>query len=138
MVEGRPAAIQNIRVPMFVVGTERDHVAPWRSVYKIHLLSDSEVTFALTSGGHNAGIVSEPGKPRRRYRVGVHHVDSLCVSPDEWVERAETRNGSWWTEWAGWLASHSASDAVAPPAMGAPARGYAAAEDAPGTYVFQK
>ena len=138
MVEGRPAAIQNIRVPMFVVGTERDHVAPWRSVYKILYLSDTEVTFVLTSGGHNAGIVSEPGKPRRRYRVGVHHVDSLCLSPDEWVERAEAKDGSWWIEWAGWLAAHSAGDAVSPPAMGAPARGYVAAEDAPGTYVFQK
>jgi polyhydroxyalkanoate synthase len=138
MVEGRPAAIQNIRVPMFVVGTERDHVAPWRSVYKVLYLSDTEVTFVLTSGGHNAGIVSEPGRPRRRYRVGVHHVDSLCLSPDEWVERAEAKDGSWWIEWAGWLAAHSAGDAVSPPAMGAPARGYVAAEDAPGTYVFQK
>ena len=63
MVDGRPAAIQNIRAPMFVVGTERDHVAPWRSVYKIHYLTDTDVTFVLTSGGHNAGIVSEPGHP---------------------------------------------------------------------------
>ena len=66
MVDGRPAALQNIRVPVFVVGTERDHVAPWQSVYKIHYLTPAEVTFVLTSGGHNAGIVSPPGHPRRR------------------------------------------------------------------------
>ena len=71
VVEGRPIAIQNIHVPIFAVGTERDHVAPWHSVYKIHYLSDSPITFALVSGGHNAGIVSEPGHPRRHYCLRV-------------------------------------------------------------------
>ena len=61
--------ISEISVPIFAVSTETDHVAPWRSVYKIHLLNQGDITFVLTSGGHNAGIVSEPGHPRRHYRV---------------------------------------------------------------------
>jgi polyhydroxyalkanoate synthase len=67
LVDGRPITISDIRVPLFAVGTSRDHVAPWSSVYKLHLLSDTEITFVLASGGHNAGIVSEPGHPRRSY-----------------------------------------------------------------------
>ncbi len=138
LVEGRPAAIQNIRAPIFTVGTERDHVAPWRSVYKIHYLSDTEVTFVLTSGGHNAGIVSEPGHPRRRYRIAVKETDGLCLSPDEWAESADAKQGSWWSEWTAWLAAHSATESTSPPTMGADRPDLRPIVDAPGTYVLQR
>ncbi len=139
VVEGRPAALQNIHVPIFAVGTERDHVAPWRSVYKIHYLcSDTEITFVLTSGGHNAGIVSEPGRPRRRYRVAVKRSAHLCRGADEWAASAEVKPGSWWVEWVDWLAARSTAKRVSPPATGAAAKGYRPLEDAPGTYVMQQ
>lgn len=138
MVEGRPAMLQNIRVPMFAVGTERDHVAPWRSVFKIHLLSDTEVTFVVTSGGHNAGIVSEPDHPRRRFRMATKQAADPCVGPDEWMDMARVSEGSWWVEWASWLAARSAPDRLPPPAMGAAGKGYPPLEDAPGSYVLQR
>src|SRR5713226_3234620 len=67
LAEGRflagaaPVALSDIRTPMFAVATVMDHVAPWRSTHKIHLLTDTEVTYVLTTGGHNAGIISELG-----------------------------------------------------------------------------
>ncbi|WP_164887568.1 PHA/PHB synthase family protein [Paenirhodobacter populi] len=137
MVEGRPAVLQNIRLPMFAVGTERDHVAPWKSVYKIHQLMDADITFALTSGGHNAGIVSEPGHPGRRYRIGSYtHGDPLLPAA-EWMAAHEPLPGSWWTAWGEWLAARS-GPLGPPPPMGAPAAGYPPLCDAPGSYVFQK
>jgi len=138
MVDGHPAVPQNIRTPLFVVGTERDHVAPWRSVYKVHQLTDTDVTFVLTSGGHNAGIVSEPGHPRRRFRVATKHVADLDLGPEEWLLAAERKDSSWWTEWTHWLGAHSSSESVPPPRMGAPDKGYPPIEDAPGTYVLQR
>jgi len=138
LVDGQPIAIQNIRAPVFAVGTERDHVAPWRSVYKLHYLADTAVTFVLTSGGHNAGIVSEPGHPHRHYKMLEKSADDLCHSPDEWVAAAPTHLGSWWPAWAAWLAAHSPAAQVAPPPMGNAAKGCPVLADAPGTYVMQR
>ena len=133
---GRPVALKDISTPLFAVGTERDHVAPWHSVYKFHLLTDTEVTFLLTSGGHNAGIVSEPGHPGRRYRVATKQSDHAYVDPDVWAADTPVHEGSWWPEWTAWLARHS-GELVPPPRMGAPGAGYAPIGAAPGTYVLQ-
>ncbi len=138
MVDGFPIAIQNIRAPIFAVGTERDHVAPWRSVYKIHYLSDTDVTFVLTSGGHNAGIVSEPGRKNRHYRIAGKTDAEPCVGADAWAEQAEAREGSWWPAWQEWLVARSSPKRVAPPEIGAAEKGLPPLEDAPGSYVHQR
>jgi polyhydroxyalkanoate synthase len=136
--DGRPVAISDIRVHTFVVGTEKDHVAPWQSVYKIKLLTNcQDVTFVLAAGGHNAGIVSEPGHPRRRYRMSTRRGGDPYRDAETWLRETPVREGSWWPAWASWLAKHS-SGRTAPPPMGAPEAGCPPLCDAPGTYVFQK
>lgn len=134
MVEGRPIALNDVRVPFFVVGTESDHIAPWRSVYKITLLNDSDMTFVLTSGGHNAGVVSEPGHPRRHFRLGHRSAGAAYLGSDEWMEAYETQQGSWWPSWADWLSALSETH-VPPPALGSGA--YPAIGDAPGRFVHE-
>ncbi|HUN97131.1 MAG TPA: alpha/beta fold hydrolase, partial [Bradyrhizobium sp.] len=133
-VDGRPIAVQDIRKPLFVVGTETDHVAPWRSVYKIHLLNDGDITFVLTSGGHNAGIVSEPGHPHRHFRIASRQHQNSYLAPEEWMSSMAPRDGSWWPQLVTWLDERSGAP-VGPPPLSAPAKGYAALGDAPGTYV---
>ena len=135
--DGRTVALTDIRVPIFAVGTEWDHVAPWRSAYKIHLLTDSNVTFLLTNGGHNAGIVSEPGRTGRHYRVATKHLDDPYVDPDVWLASTPEMEGSWWPAWVAWLDAQSDADPVVPPVLGNPEQGYAPICDAPGTYVLQ-
>jgi hypothetical protein len=61
LIEGKPISLSDIHVPLFVVGTVRDHVAPWKSTYKINYQVEADGTYLLTSGGHNAGIVAPPG-----------------------------------------------------------------------------
>jgi polyhydroxyalkanoate synthase len=136
-VDGRPVAVNDLKTPVFAVATETDHVAPWQSVYKIHLLaSRREVTFLLTSGGHNAGIVSEPGHPGRSYRMATRQPEAAYVDPVTWQSGNPRREGSWWPVWCAWLGKRSGRSA-APPAMGAPEAAYPPLEEAPGTYVFQ-
>ena len=136
-VGGKTVALTDIRVPVFCVGTANDHVAPWRSVYKLHLLTESEITFVLAGGGHNTGIVSEPGGRNRGYRLMTRPHQGKYVDPDAYLAQATSKEGSWWPEWRAWLASRS-GEPVAPPPCGAPGGGYAALADAPGTYVLEK
>ena len=133
-VRGRPVAVGDIHVPLFAVGTERDHVAPWRSVYKIHLLADTDVTFLLTSGGHNAGVFIPPPGERSAFRIATKREKARYVDPDTWLETTPVQKGSWWPSWFAWLAGHS-GERTAPPPTGAPEAGYAPLCDAPGTYV---
>ena len=136
-VHDHPVAMKDVRLPLFVVSTERDHVSPWRSVYKVHLLTDAEITYVLTSGGHNVGIVNPPdgpaAAPQASYRIDVRPAGGPYRDPHSWKELAEQRDGSWWPGWQAWLAGHSSPKAE-PPVMGGPG-GLRPLCDAPGTYV---
>ena len=136
-VEGRAVDLAAITVPMFVVGTETDHVAPWQSVYKTGALTRSgDYTFLLTSGGHNAGIVSGPVNAKRRH--SLRHWDDAATAGTaaDYLAGAEQRAGSWWPTWQQWLAdSLRAPSAWRRRRWATPPPDYAPLGDAPGDYV---
>jgi polyhydroxyalkanoate synthase len=133
-VQGRAVSLSDITQPIFLVGTEKDHVSPWRSVYKLHRLCDAEISFVLTNGGHNAGIVSEPGHPGRHFALRTRAPGGAWVPPEQWAEQAEQagrHEGSWWTAWHAWLLArgngHQVPARTVPEVNGLPA--------APGDHV---
>ncbi|MDA9435783.1 PHA/PHB synthase family protein [Bradyrhizobium sp. CCBAU 51627] len=131
-VEGRNISLSDIHIPMFVVGTLTDHVAPWRSVHKLHYQVDADLTFLLTSGGHNAGVVAPPDEAGHSYQVMTKGADAPYVGPDEWLKLAPHIEGSWWPEWTRWLIAKSGEPCDPPPI------GYGdigSLPDAPGDYV---
>ena len=132
LVEGRDISLSDIHAPMFVVGTITDHVAPWRSVHKLHYQVDADLTFVLTSGGHNAGIVAPPDEPGHSYHVMTKPADAPYVGPDEWLKLAPHVEGSWWPEWSRWLVARSGA-LCDPPRIGYGDLG--GLPDAPGDYV---
>jgi len=135
-VDDKPVALTDIKVPLFVVGAERDHVAPWKSVFKINLLADTDITFLLTSGGHNAGIISEPGHPHRHFRIAEKKEHDPYIAPEQWFDQTPISEGSWWPAWESWLTAQSGGKVDARPAGNRDA-GYPAICDAPGSYVLQ-
>ena len=128
-VGGAPVALTDITAPIFVTATETDHVSPWKSVYAVNLLTDTDVTFCLTRGGHNSGILSEPGHPHRHYRLALKKEGERFVGPEAWLARNEPAAGSWWPAWGKWLAAKSSARREPP----APKKRLRAA---PGSYVF--
>lgn len=129
LVDGKPVALTDIAAPIFAVGTRTDHVAPWRSVYKIGLLTDTEVSFLLTSGGHNAGVVAPPGGAGRAYQLATQADNAPYIDPERWQREAPVTEGSWWPAWEAWLAEHAG------PPLDAP-RLPQGLEAAPGRYVL--
>ncbi len=135
VVNGHPITLRAISIPIFLVGTEWDHVAPWRSVFKLHLMAEKDVTFVLTNGGHNAGIVSEPGHAGRHYRIATQRASGTYIDPDTWLEVADYKVGSWWPEWSNWLKQITPTE-TEPPPLGNPSKGYSIINPAPGEFVL--
>lgn len=134
-VGGRPVSLGSLTLPTFVVGSVTDHVAPWRSVHKLHYLCPAEITFVLTTGGHNAGIVNPPvPESRRRYQILRREAGGAYLAPDDWLAAAPSHAGSWWPAWQQWLAAHSGAPAR-PPRMGS--RTHPPLMPAPGRYVLE-
>lgn len=127
-VDGRRISLTDIRAPIYCLATESDHVSPWRSVFKLLALTDTDVRFVLTNGGHNGGVLSEPGHKGRHFRAFDKVEGTRFVGPDAWLETADTEDGSWWIDWAGWLKDRSKQGVVE--------ADWSALGPAPGTYVF--
>ncbi len=134
---GQLVRLADIELPLFVVATERDHVSPWKSVYQIHRLASSPVSFVLSSGGHNVGIVNPPAgpaaHPQASYRFASHASSKAPVKPQAWLDAAAQRSGSWWPSWHDWLRKHSSGTVKPPRVNGLLFEGAPLA--APGSYV---
>jgi polyhydroxyalkanoate synthase len=130
----KTVSLGDIKTPIFAVSAEHDYVAPWKSVYKLHALSDSDVTFVLASGGHNRGIIAPPDKQGLHYHIATTPQPARRADPDDWLAGSKSAEGSWWVPWFDWLKAHS-GPLTAPPLLGNAEAGFRATMAAPGTYV---
>lgn len=116
----------------YVLAAQEDHITPWKGSYlTTQVFPRARSRFVLSASGHIAGIVNPPN-PKAWYRTGP---DVVPANPDEWIDVSTRHEGSWWEDWAKWIAKRGGRR-VPPPAMGGDA--YEPIGDAPGTYVLGK
>jgi polyhydroxyalkanoate synthase len=124
---GQYVDIHAINTPSCFIATIDDHISPWKTVYKGFLAFNGEKKFILGASGHIAGIVNHPAKKKRNYWVN----NLSCDTPEEWLDGATSKPGSWWTEWIEWLNAHNPNEVPAREIKGK-------IEDAPGSYVKER
>ncbi|HVK94393.1 MAG TPA: class I poly(R)-hydroxyalkanoic acid synthase [Noviherbaspirillum sp.] len=126
----------NIEAPTFIYGSREDHIVPWTAAYEsMSLLNPKKRKnnrFVLGASGHIAGVINPPAKKKRSYWVN----DRVATHAEEWLSGAKENPGSWWTEWAAFLAKHAGKQVAAPRKYGNAA--YKTIEAAPGRYVKVK
>ena len=113
-------------------GAEKDHIVPWDAAWRITQLFGGKVRFVLASSGHIAGIINPPGGKGTYW---TNEIDTRLPTAEHWRETRTRHDGSWWTDWAAWLAERS-GERSNPPPMGSAA--HPPLEDAPGAYVLEK
>jgi polyhydroxyalkanoate synthase len=126
-----PIDISKIDVPSFFVATQKDHIAPWQSVYAGFQQLQGEKRFLLGGSGHIAGIAIPPGSEKYGFYRNLH----ITLDAEEWLKQAQFEKGSWWPEWFTWLQKKSGP---MKPARSLKSQTYPSLTPAPGVYVHKK
>jgi polyhydroxyalkanoate synthase subunit PhaC len=127
---GSPLDLAAVDRDAYVVAGMADHICPWPSCYRSTQLLAGRQRFVLSTSGHVAAMVNPPGNDKARYQVA----GECPEDPQEWLRHAETCHGSWWPDYASWLAERCGDEQAAPGELGG--AGFEPAGDAPGTYVY--
>ena len=122
--------LKRVKIPIYELSTKEDHIAPASSVFIGSKLFGGPVRFVLAGSGHIAGVVNPPAKKKYQFWSGAP-----AASLAEWMAKAAETPGSWWPDWATWLAALSGPKIPARDASTGPLKPI---EDAPGTFVKER
>jgi len=127
----QPIDLTSVNCDKYLLAGTTDHITPWHACYRSTQFLGGDIRFVLSNSGHIQALVNPPGNARANYFVNP----DVPPSHDEWLRGAEQITGSWWEDWASWLAERSDGSIAARKALGR--RGaYEPMEAAPGTYVY--
>jgi polyhydroxyalkanoate synthase subunit PhaC len=127
---GSPVDLSAVDRDNYIVAGITDHICPWQSCYRSARLLGGKQRFLLSTSGHIAAMVNPPGNEKARYQLAQESPDD----PSEWLREAETRKGSWWSDYVDWLTERCGEENAAPTELGG--SGLLPISEAPGTYVY--
>ena len=87
---------RKIRLPVYLLSTREDHIAPWASTYAATQIYRGKTTFVLAGSGHIAGVINPPSVQK----YGFWTNPELPPDPQDWLQGATHHPGSWWPHWA--------------------------------------
>ncbi len=128
-VLGTEVDLARVTVDSYVVAGVADHICPWQSCYRSAQLLGGKTRFVLSTSGHIAALVNPAGNKKSSFQVG----DDVTADAGDWQRSAPVVQGSWWPDYAAWLAERSGAQAPAPAVLGS--ERFAVIEAAPGSYV---
>ena len=129
---GQPVDLSKVEIDSYLIAGVADHICPWQSCYETTQLLGGKSRFVLSNSGHIAALVNPPSNPKATFQSS----DDNVPNADDWLKTARQQAGSWWADYAVWLAERSGEQREAPTALGTPSS--PALEAAPGTYVFDR
>jgi polyhydroxyalkanoate synthase len=129
---GVPIDLSKVRVPLYLLASREDHIVPWRTAYGSKDLIGVGARFVLAASGHVAGVINPPARNKRSHWLN----GELVSDPNDWLEDAEEKSGSWWPDWDAWMKLHSSG--TVPADMEPGNAQYQIIEPAPGRYVKEK
>jgi polyhydroxyalkanoate synthase len=129
---GSPVDLAKVDVDAYLIAGAADHICPWQSCYRTTQLLGGQARFVLSTSGHIAALVNPPGNPKASFRTAPANP----ADPDEFVAKATTNNGTWWTDYSSWLAGRSGGRRKSPRTLGG--KDYPIQGTAPGTYVHDR
>ena len=134
-LDGVALDLRNIKLPCYVISTQEDHIAPWKSTYAAVNLYKGPVKFVLSASGHIAGIVNPPDA--KKYCYWTNAAKKAPKTPDAWFNGAKQHDGSWWPDWDKWAKRHAGKKTIPArtPGQGKSGGKLKALRDAPGEYV---
>ena len=119
--------LSRMTMPIYELFTKEDHIAPAASVYRGSKLFGGPVRHVMAGSGHIAGVVNPPAKKKYQFWS-----DGTTGSLADWMATAKETAGSWWPDWASWLAAYSGPKIPARDPSAGPLKPI---EDAPGSFV---
>ncbi|MEE1653067.1 class I poly(R)-hydroxyalkanoic acid synthase [Brachymonas sp. G34] len=129
---GQKLDLGKVDLPVYIYGSREDHIVPIEGAYASTQVLPGEKRFVMGASGHIAGVINPPAKKKRNYWTN----DELPADVNDWLAGAQDNEGSWWPDWAGWLAQQGGPMVAAPKRYGSTK--HKAIEPAPGRYVKAK
>ena len=109
VIGGQRLDLGAIKIPIYDLAAREDHIAPAKSVFTGASYFGGPVRYVMAGSGHIAGVVNPPDAPKYQYWTGGPPTGDFA----QWIVQAQETAGSWWPDWARWIAKQASAKVAA-------------------------